>query len=267
MGSLTNAGETAVITHLAGAAGYTPVATVYLALATADPTDAATGASMNEVANSGSYARKAITFGAAASRKVEQSGVVTFDAATGSWGTVSHWAITTSATHGAGTALAHGAFTTPKAVVSGNTPSVASAEIDVSFDAGYFSDTFVHSFLDLMFRNQAYSQPATKVALYTTTCSDGASGTEVTGGNYAQVTVNKVGGASPAWDTIASSATQNANAITFATATASWGTVVAVGLEDASGNLLVYDNATTDQWVNTGDTVTFAIGAFDISCS
>ncbi len=55
MGSLSNYAEDAWINHLVGTA-YTQPATVYLALATADPTDAATGASCNECANANNYA-------------------------------------------------------------------------------------------------------------------------------------------------------------------------------------------------------------------
>src|SRR5689334_21871545 len=110
MGSLSNYGENALVKHLFLEAAYSPAATLYLALATADPTEAATGASMNEVANSGSYARTAITFGAASSRRVTQSADVTFPTASGSWGTVTHWAIVDSGTHGAGNVLSYGAL-------------------------------------------------------------------------------------------------------------------------------------------------------------
>lgn len=264
MGSLSNYAETAWVSHICATA-YSPVATVYLALATGDPGEAATGASMNECANSGTYARKAITFAAAATRSVVQNATVTYDQATGSWGTVSHWAIVDSPTHGAGNVLAYGAFAIAKSVVAGNTPSVASGQISVSEVGGFWADYLVHKLLDLMFRNTAYSQPATYAALYTTTCSDSASGTEVSGGSYAQVLVNKAGGASPKWEAVANGATQNADAITFTTATGSWGTVVSSGLEDAGGNLLVYDNATADQAVASGDSVTYIAGAWDIS--
>ena len=60
----------------------------YVALCTADPTDAGTGASMNEVANSNNYAREAITFAAASSRRVTQSGNIEMNEASGSWGTI-----------------------------------------------------------------------------------------------------------------------------------------------------------------------------------
>lgn len=270
MGSLSNYAENALLNHVTTNSAYTSVATVYLALATADPTDAATGASMNEVANSGSYARKAITFGAAASRRVTQSGDVTFDAATGSWGTITHWAILDSATHGAGNVLAYGALSESKAVVSGNTPSVASTQVYVEITANTgLSNYAANGFLDRMFRNQAFTVSANYATLHTTTCSDSAAGTEVSGGSYARKEIDNVGGVSPAWEAVASGAVQNANAVTFATATASWGTVVAMAIFDAStsGNMLAYTNGTVDQTVGTGDIVQFAAGAIDLSQS
>jgi hypothetical protein len=274
MGSLTNYGENALMGHLFGTA-YTPVATVYLALATADPTDAATGASMNEVANTGSYARKAITFGAAASRRVTQSGDVAFTAATGSWGTVTHWALVDSGTYGAGNVLAHGALGTSKSVVSGNTPTVPTTDVYVELTAsGGIGTAVANKLLDLMFRNQAYAQPSTYAALTTATISDSTvagSMSEVSGGSYARVLVNKIGGASPAWDTISGGATSNANAITFTTATGSWGTVTSAAIVSSSsgaGDVICYDNSNVvDQAVASGDTVQFAAGAFDVALS
>jgi hypothetical protein len=82
MGSLSNFAELELLDHVFNAA-YSPPAAVYLALCTADPTDAGTGASMNEVANTGSYARTAITFGAASARRITQNALVTFPQATG----------------------------------------------------------------------------------------------------------------------------------------------------------------------------------------
>lgn len=268
MGSLTNYGENALLGHLFASA-YTPVATLYLALCTADPTDAATGASMNEVANSGSYARTAITLGAASSRRVTQSGGVTFPTATGSWGTSTHWAIVDTNTYGSGNVLAHGAWGTGKSIVTGNTPSVASGEVYVEISAGYMLTATANTALDFMFRNQAWSQPDTYVGLVTSTSSDSAAGTEVSGGSYARVLVNKASGSSPAWAAVSGGATSNANDIDFPTATGSWGTVVGMVIYDAStsGNAMLYDNGVTDQAVESADPVSFATGDLDVSCS
>lgn len=272
MGSLSNYAENALLNHITKNSAYTPVATVYLALCTADPTDAGTGASMNEVANSGSYARTAITFGAAASRRVTQSGAVTFPAATGSWGTVTHWAVVDSATHGAGNLLAYGAFGSSKSIVSGNTPSVASGAVYVDITTGTgLSNYAANGFLDRMFRNQAFTIAANYIGLWTTTLSDsstGATAGECSGGSYARVAINANGGASPAWGTVASGAVSNGAAVTFPTATGSWGTVVYSGICDASanGNMLWYGDV-IDQAVGSGDTASFATGDIDLAQS
>ena len=268
MGSITDFLENELLDHIFNGA-YTPPATIYLALATADPTDAATGAAMNEVANTGSYARTAITFGAAASRRVTQNATVTFPQATGPWGTVTHWAVVDSATHGAGNVLSHGALVDPKSVVSGNTPSVASGEVYVEFSAGEVSDYLANIALDFAFRNQTFTQPATYVAACTATVADTDTGSTITepgGGAYARKQVNVNGGASPTWDLAAAGLVDNTHDVDLGPASgAAWGTIVAVAIVDAAtvGNLLMYDNAMTDQAVGDGDTMRFPVGDLD----
>jgi hypothetical protein len=84
MGSLTNFAENELLDHVFNAA-YTPPSTVYVALCTSDPGETATDLSGVECANANNYAREAITFAAASSRSVQQSGAVTFNQASGSW--------------------------------------------------------------------------------------------------------------------------------------------------------------------------------------
>lgn len=278
MGSLSDFAENALLNHLFGSA-HTPAAAVYLALCTADPTDAGTGASMNEAANSNNYARKAITFAAAASRKVVQSGAVTFNQASGAWGTITHWAIVDSGTYGAGNMLAHGAFSASFSPVSGNTPSVADGQVQVEFSASSgegFTSYAVHKLLDLMFRNTAYSQPATYIALLDQAGADGdttltTAGKEVAGTGYARVLVNKAGGASPAWNAVSGGAADNQHDITFPTVGAGgWSQVVGMAIVDGgtlnAGNVLAYDNdQVVDQTPAAGDTVKFVAGALDVS--
>lgn len=280
MGSLSDFAENALMGHLFASA-YSRPETVYLALCTADPTDAGTGASMNEAAAANGYARKAITFGAAASRRITQSGSVTFDQATGSWGTITHWAIVDSVTHGAGNMLAHGSFSPSFGVVSGNTPSIASGQVYIELSAGSglgFTTQLCNWLLDMMFRNQAYSQPDTYVALLDTTGADAdttltTAGKEVSGTGYARVLVNKAGGSSPAWNSVSGGATDNADAVTFPmVGSGGWSQIVGAAIVDGgtldAGNVLMYDNATVvDQTPVAGDTVQFASGAFDVSLS
>jgi hypothetical protein len=226
---------------------------------------------MSEVANSNNYSRTAITLGAASSRRVTQSGTVTFPQASGSWGTVTHWAIATSGTHGAGDVLASGVLAVQKSVVNGNTPSVASGEVWVEITASTGLSTYAaNGLLDRMFRNQAFTISANYLALATVTLSDattGSTATEPSGNNYSRLEINASGGAQPSWEAASNNTVQNANAWVMPTPSGAWGTVVAAFIADAStaGNVLMYDNGITDQAVASGDVVQYATGAMDFS--
>lgn len=273
MGSFTNDLEGKLLDHVFNGAGvaYTPATAIYLCLCTADPGETATGASMNEVANQYGYARTAITFGAAATRRVTQNAAVNFHQASGGgWGTVSHWAIATTNTYGSGDVLAYGAFSASKAVNDGDTPSVASGQVYVEFSAGEISNYLANALLDFAYRNQSYTQPDTYVALCTATIADGDTGSSITepgSGAYARKQVNDNGGSSPTWNLVSSSLIDNTHDIVFPTATGDWGTMVAVGICDAAtvGNLLFYDNDMVDKAVNTDDTAKFPAGDLDIT--
>ena len=128
-----------------------------------------------------------------------------------------------------------------------------------------YSDFLEDEIQDHVFNNGAYTAPANLfVALYTADPSDAGGGTEVTGGSYARVST-----AAADWDTSSGGVIDNVNAITFPTATASWGTVTAFGLFDASsaGNLLIWAGLTTDKSVGDGDTASFAVGALTSTLS
>jgi hypothetical protein len=104
------------------------------------------------------------------------------------------------------------------------------------------------------------------VALFTTApADDGTGGTEVSGGSYARATIVRSSG----WSAISGTSPRqisNAGTITFATPTANWGTIVAIGIYDAStvGNLL-YWNTITSQVINTGVVASFAASALVIT--
>ncbi len=260
MGSISDYLENKLVDHVLGNTAYTPAATLYLGLSTADPADDASG--LAEPAGNG-YARKAISFSAAASRAVEQDGQVSFDQATGSWGTISHWAVFDA--DSAGNMLAHGSLAVNKAVVSGNTPSVADNEVDIEFSAGAISDYLANALLDVAFRNQAYGQPTIYVGLTTAAIGDSDTGstiTEVSGNNYSRK-------AHASWDAASAGASENTGAITFDTPSGSWGTCTDAAILDAAsaGNLLFYSGGITDQEPASGDTVQFADGALDVSIS
>ena len=125
-----------------------------------------------------------------------------------------------------------------------------------------FSDYLEDKVLDHVFGGNAYSAPSTLyVALYTVAPTDTGGGTEVSGGGYVRKTATfNVSGTNP---TTAS----NSAAVEYPTATADYGTVVAVGIFDASssGNLLAYANLTTSKVVSTGDVFRFNTGDLDVT--
>lgn len=99
------------------------------------------------------------------------------------------------------------------------------------------------------------------IALYTVAPGEGGGGTEVSGGSYArQAATFTVSGTAPTEAT-------NSAAIEFPTATASWGTVVAAAIFDAStsGNMLAFANLDTSKAIDSGDVLRFNAGALDLT--
>ena len=125
-----------------------------------------------------------------------------------------------------------------------------------------FSDYLEDKVLEHVFGGNAFTAPSTLyVALYTVAPSDTGGGTEVSGGAYARQTAAfTVSGTNP---TTAS----NTAAIEYPTATANYGTVVAVGVLDASssGNLLAYSTLDSSKVVSSGDVFRFNAGDLDIT--
>lgn len=110
-----------------------------------------------------------------------------------------------------------------------------------------------------------FSRPATvHFALFTAAPNEGGGGTECSGGAYARVAVTNNATNFPA---SVSGVKANGTAITFPTATASLGTVVAFGVFDAAsgGNLLYFGNLATTRSITSGDTARFAAGDFTIT--
>ena len=124
-----------------------------------------------------------------------------------------------------------------------------------------FSDYLENKVLGHVFGGTAYTAPTTLyVALYTVAPSDTGGGTEVSGGGYArQTSTFTVSGTNP-------TEASNVASIEYPTATASYGTVLAVGVFDAlsGGNLLAYSNLTTNKAIDTGDVFRINAGDLDI---
>lgn len=116
--------------------------------------------------------------------------------------------------------------------------------------------------LDFLFTTNTATRPTSwYVSLYTVAPGEGTAGTEVSGGSYARTAATfTVSGTAP---------TQAANnaAVEFPEATASWGTVVAAGIMDASsgGNLIAFADLTTSKAVSSGDILRFSTNTLVIT--
>jgi hypothetical protein len=265
MGTFSNYLENKWLDHLLSTPFAVPT-TVALALHTADPGEDASGA---EVTDANNYARvscKAQFATAAATRIISNDGDITFNTASGSWGTVTHWALWDSASHGAGNMLAYGAFSSGKAVGNGQTPKVLTGEIDISIPASNGMTTYLaNEMLDHTFLNSdpGFSQPTIYLGLGTGAFADtGVFTNEVAdSGAYARIAV-------AAW-TVSGSGAENTGAATFTTATGSWGTVSDWFLADngshATGNMLLYGTFDASNAITTDDQANIPAGDLDIT--
>lgn len=136
----------------------------------------------------------------------------------------------------------------------------------LSVNAASLTDSLETSLINHLFRSTSYTAPGTwYVGLLTASCSDSATGTEVTGGSYARVGVAS-GTGTWAATSAGNGTTSNSSAINFTTPSAGWGLVTHFALYDAStsGNQLVCAALTASKTINSGDTVSFAASALTV---
>lgn len=123
------------------------------------------------------------------------------------------------------------------------------------------SDYLENAILDHVLGGGDFTRPATVyVALYTAAPNDAGGGTEVSGGSYSRLPVTNNSTNFPAAQDGSKS---NGTLLTFPTATASWGSLVAFALFDAAsgGNMLYHGAITTPKTIDNGDTAEFPIGS------
>lgn len=122
------------------------------------------------------------------------------------------------------------------------------------------------SVLDHVVGKTAYTSPTVYVGLSSTTpAEDGTSVTEPSTGSYARVST-----AAGDWNAASAGATSNANAVTFAQASADWvsgANLTYLVAYDALtvGNELFYGLLTVAKPVLNGDTASFPAGDIDIT--
>lgn len=110
-GTLTNAGAARALSG-----GQLKSVCTHIALYTANPT--VTGSHANEVASGNGYSRKAVSWTSGGANSETNTGTVTF-AASGNWGTVTHFGIVSNGTRGAGTMYYFGPLDSNRVMTAG----------------------------------------------------------------------------------------------------------------------------------------------------
>jgi len=131
VGSFSDFLENKLLDHLFGKGNYTPP-TIYVGLSTADPTDDASG--LAEPSGNG-YIRVLTTpadWNVAISGLTDNANTILFPEASGSWGTITHFALFDA--ESGGNMLAPGVLGTPKAIGSGDVAKFAPGDLNVSLD-------------------------------------------------------------------------------------------------------------------------------------
>lgn len=126
MSAMSDYLENEILDHILGTGAYTMPTTVYVGLSTGSFNDDNSGTELS----GSNYARESISFGAAASGTASNDAAVEFNAATGSWGTVSHFGIFDALT--SGNLLIHGALTASKVIETGDILKIAIGDMDIT---------------------------------------------------------------------------------------------------------------------------------------
>jgi len=124
------------------------------------------------------------------------------------------------------------------------------------------SNYLENALLNATLNATTYTAPATVyVSLWTSNPGDDGSGTEVSGGSYARTAVSFATASGTSGNVL------NDADVTFPTATASWGTVGWIGINDASsgGNLLYHTALDTAKTIDSGDIFKITTGNLSVT--
>jgi hypothetical protein len=125
-----------------------------------------------------------------------------------------------------------------------------------------FSNFLEDALINATLRATTYTSPATVyVSLWTSDPTDAGSGTEVSGGSYARTAVT--------FGAPSNGTSLNNADVVFPTATASWGTVGWIGINDAltSGNLLYHTALDLAKTIDSGDIFKIETGNLSVQLS
>jgi len=131
MGGFSDYWENKILDHIFGKGSYTPP-TIYMGLSTADPAD--DGSGLSEPSGNG-YTRTQTSpsnWNVASNGSLNNTADITFAQATGSWGTITHFALFDAAS--TGNMLAHGVLSQSKTIGNSDTAQFQAGDLDISLD-------------------------------------------------------------------------------------------------------------------------------------
>jgi hypothetical protein len=134
MSALSDYTENALLNHVLRNQAMTSPTTVYVALFTADPTDADSGTEVPDVdgsSNATAYARQSAAFDVPSNGATANSADILFPEATADWGTITHVGIYDGNT-GTDNLLFHGQLTSAKTIETGDQFKIAAGDLDVT---------------------------------------------------------------------------------------------------------------------------------------
>jgi|TARA_R110000764_G_scaffold94127_3_gene177897 hypothetical protein len=133
MSAASNYLENKVLDHVLTSTSYSAPGTRYLGLFDNDASTTAAnleaGIITDEISGNG-YVRETVAFAGASNGTSSTNATVTFAAATGTWGTITHIAVMDAATNG--NVLFWGAVTSSKLIENGDTFQVSSGNLTIS---------------------------------------------------------------------------------------------------------------------------------------
>jgi hypothetical protein len=122
----------ALLDHVFKNTAYTQPTHIYLALSTANPTD--TGSGLAEPSENNYSRTQFDTWNTASGGHIDNNGVITCPQASGSWGAISHTALTDNGTRAAGNVLIYSTLGTTRNIGTNDTATYASGALDITMD-------------------------------------------------------------------------------------------------------------------------------------
>lgn len=126
MSAMSDYLENEILDHILGTGAYTMPTTVYVGLSTGSFGDDNSGTELS----GSNYSRVSASFSAAASGTTSNDAAIEFAAATGSWGSVSHFGVFDAAS--SGNLLIHGAFASAKTIETGDVLKISTGDLDIT---------------------------------------------------------------------------------------------------------------------------------------